>query len=138
MLWHGQELLRSSFKVLGLLWALATGRLCRYTPATGLLLQSALCVRSMRQSSVARRWRTPSGPGGRLCFGECGKGTLPPDHLTENKQVRLAAPMVRRPRRSKNERLRCGLYEISDHIAGFIELRAEHVHNELEVQLERN
>ena len=66
------------------------------------------------------------------------EGTLPPDHLTENKQVRLAAPMVRRPRRSKNERLRCGLYEIIDHIEGFIELRAEHVHNELEVQLERN
>jgi hypothetical protein len=71
-------------------------------------------------------------------FGECRKGTLPSDHLTENKPIRLAAPCVRRPRRSKNEGLRCGLYEIIDHIEGFIELRAEHVHNELEVQLERN
>jgi len=136
-MWHRQEPLRSSLKVLGH-WAFATGGLCRYTPATRLPLQSALCVRSMRQSHVPRRWRTPGGPGVWLCSGECGKGTLPSDHLTENKPIRLAAPMVRRPRRSKNERLRCGLYEIIDHIEGLIELRAEHVHNELEVQLERN
>jgi hypothetical protein len=136
-MWHGQEPLRSSFKVLGH-WALATGRLCRYTPATGLLLQSALCVRSMRQSRVPLRSRTLGGPGVWLCSGECGKGTLPSDHLTENKPIRLAAPCVRRPRRSKNEGLRCGLYESIDHIEGLIELRAEHVHNELEVQLERN
>jgi len=98
-------------------------------------------VRSMRQSRVPLRSRTLGrlgGPGVWLCSGECGKGTLPSDHLTENKPIRLAAPCVRRPRRSKNERLRCGLYEIIDHIEGFIELRAEHVHNELEVQLERN
>ena len=45
--------------------------------------------------------------------------------------------MVRRPRRCKNDRLRCGLYENIDHIEGLIERRTEHLHNELEVRLKR-
>ena len=136
-MWHGQEPLRSSFEFWGIgLWLPAASAATPQRPGSCFSLRY-VCV-FMRQSRIPRRWRTPSGPGVWLCFGECGKGTLPPDHLTENKPIRLAAPMVRRPRRSKNEGLRCGLYEIIDHIEGLTELRAEHVHNQLEVQLERN
>jgi hypothetical protein len=80
--------------------------------------------------------RTPSA-GVRLCLGEDDKGTLLEDHVTEDKPIRLAARMLPRPRRGKNEGLRCGRYENIDHIKGLVELRAEYVRNEFEVQLER-
>jgi hypothetical protein len=86
--------------------------------------------------------RTPSaaGPGcGYVSVRgtEGDKGTLLVDHVTEDKPIRLAARMLPRPRRGKNEGLRCGRYENIDHIKGLVELRAEYVRNEFEVQLER-
>ena len=63
----------------------------------------------MRQSRVPCRWRKPSQVW--LCLGEGDKGTLLVDHVTEDKPIRLAARMLPRPRRGKNEGLRCGRYE---------------------------
>jgi hypothetical protein len=107
------------------------GRRSHYTPATPLPRRSACFVRF--NASISRPRPLAHTVLVWLCFGEGDKGTLPMDHVTEDQPIRLAAPMVRRPRRSKNEGLHRGHgYENIDDIEALVELRAEYVHSELE------